>query len=140
MAATDRNRYKLAQEGRCRMCERPASVRPLTRHHLVPIRAGGTWRNQNIVPLCRPCHDLIEQPANLARLWRTMLRGRLTEGEVSHIRRVKGDNWLEHEYPSLHVIANAQSSYLVRLSSRERARVKRRWRRARNLSSLYSSD
>lgn len=92
-------------EGRCRMCQRPRRVRPLTRHHLVPLRwfMGDGYRyrtirnsNANIVPLCRPCHDLIEDYDPIAR---KMLRRLLTQQEVAFAVRLRGIAWLNWEYP-----------------------------------------
>lgn len=95
--------YKLNEQA-CRLCKRPASVRPLTRHHLVPQRYRGCWANQNIVPLCRRCHDQVDgcPPQRYRRdkrLWRSMLRRCLTPSEVSHVRRTMGQAWLDREYP-----------------------------------------
>jgi hypothetical protein len=102
---------KVQREGHCRMCLRPAYVRPLTRHHLVPSR----WfvrstdlrlrmiRNAsaNVVPLCRPCHDLIETSETAVRMEaRTMLRRVLTQQEVTFCIQVRGQQWLEWAYPS----------------------------------------
>lgn len=92
-------------EGQCRMCQRSKRVRPLTRHHLVPLRwflgDGERYRtvrnaNANIVPLCRPCHDQIEEHDPIAR---RMLRRLLTQQEVAFAIRVKGVEWLHREYP-----------------------------------------
>lgn len=99
------------------MCQRPSSVRLLTRHHLVPqawyrervngVRRQEEWlllrrdSNTNVVPLCRPCHDLIDNgPWSDRRMWRAMLRRLLLPGEVAHVRRAMGQSWLEREYPS----------------------------------------
>lgn len=71
---------KVVAEGRCRLCERLWDVRPPTRHRIVPGRHGGRYVARNIVPLCRPCHDLIEADASARR----MLRARLWPGEVSY--------------------------------------------------------
>src|SRR4051812_24797153 len=87
-------------EGRCRMCERPWEIRPPTRHHLVPKSEGGTWHQDNIIPLCRGCHDLVDAKANGVRqLARRMLRRLLTPAEVAHAIRCKGEAWLDREYP-----------------------------------------
>jgi 5-methylcytosine-specific restriction endonuclease McrA len=93
-------------EGRCRMCQRPRSVRPLTRHHLVPLRwfltpEGRRYRlvrnsNANIIPLCRACHDLIEKRDPIAR---RMLRRLMTQQEVAFAVKLCGIGWLEREYP-----------------------------------------
>lgn len=105
---TGRN-YKL-NEGRCRLCERSALLRPLTRHHLVPISQGGTWANDNIVPLCAMCHCAVDAQGNGNRqdrlIWRSMLRRRLRDGEISHVRRTMGEQWLAWNYPTRREFAN----------------------------------
>lgn len=92
-------------EGQCRMCERKRQVRPLTRHHLVPMRwflgPGARFRmvrnaNANIIPLCRLCHDQIEERDPIAR---RMLRKLLTQQEVAFAVRLRGIEWLNREYP-----------------------------------------
>lgn len=99
---------KLKAEGHCRMCLRPAEVRPLTRHHLIPQNwwiasyahnnAARSLRNvaTNIIPLCRPCHDLVERDVEERR----MLRRVLTQAEVAFAIAVRGVHWLERVYPS----------------------------------------
>lgn len=94
------------REGQCRMCRRPWKVRPPTRHHLVPLRwflssGGAAYRqirnsNANIIPICRPCHDLIEKRDPIAR---RMLRKLLTQAEVAFAIRLRGRVWLDREYP-----------------------------------------
>lgn len=115
---------KVQAEGRCRMCGRTWEVRPLigqqltredaqetqeqrlTRHHLVPqswfrSTRGSQYRsirnaNANIVPLCRPCHDLIEEPDMISR---RMLRRALTQQEIAFVVRYRGKDWLDYHYP-----------------------------------------
>lgn len=82
------------------MCERPSKVRRLTRHHIVPKVDGGSWVNNNIVPLCRLCHDLIDcHKRSDRRRWRRMLRHRLRPGELRYARNKMGQAWLDGEYP-----------------------------------------
>lgn len=104
-----KRRYKLG-EGKCRLCERSAKVRRLTRHHLVPISKGGSWRNENIIPLCRICHTAVDAAGSANRqdrlIWRSMLRRRLLPGEISHVRRVMGEEWLTWEYPTMRQLAD----------------------------------
>ena len=98
---------KLTVEQHCRMCGRHRSVRPLTRHHLVPLRhfesaPGRRYRmvrnaNANIAPLCRICHDLVESRDMIAR---RMLRRLLTQQEIAFIVRVRGKEWLDRRYPA----------------------------------------
>lgn len=106
-------RAKAIEEGHCRLCLRPASeyphenplaIRRMTRHHLVPRR---WWRHRprmaalyrdvdaNIVPLCRPCHDLVEESV----LYRRMLRHVMTQAEVTFCIQVCGKVWLDRRYP-----------------------------------------
>jgi hypothetical protein len=95
---------KLSAEKHCRACLRPDSVRPLTRHHLVPqawwLRRGLTfarYRNvaANIIPLCRPCHDEVESDQEARR----MLRRVLTQQEVALAVALLGIGWLDRIYP-----------------------------------------
>lgn len=95
---------KIEGEGHCRMCLRHKSVRQLTRHHLIPQ---SWWRNQthgwrqlrnlsaNVVPLCRPCHDLVEKERDS----RCMLRRMLTQTEIAFIISVRSQKWLDMRYP-----------------------------------------
>lgn len=91
------------EEGRCRMCLRPAAVRPLTRHHVVPRAWLSRSRPRlyvlrnvaaNIVPLCRPCHDAVEADPAARRL----LRKVLAPDEVAFALAVAG-SWFRRHYP-----------------------------------------
>ena len=104
---TDR---KMQAEGHCRMCLRPASVRQLTKHHLVPE----SWflrqpiplkmiRNAhaNIVPLCRPCHDMVDNKEWKERKdARRLLRRSLSQAEIAFVIQVRGRSWLDLHYPT----------------------------------------
>jgi 5-methylcytosine-specific restriction endonuclease McrA len=95
----------------CRMCGRPKVVRTITRHHLVPQ----AWfdkldeddprrllRNAtaNLVPLCRPCHDLVDHRDPVVRAQaRRMLRRSLAQAEITFAIHLRGRPWLEHHYP-----------------------------------------
>lgn len=106
---------KMTGEGHCRMCQRPAHVRPLTRHHLVPEewfrRQPVTLRryrnaHANIVPLCRPCHDLVHDRDDPVP-GRVLLRRSLTQAEIAFVIAVRDRAWLELAYPVSHVAAAA---------------------------------
>lgn len=96
---------KCREEGCCRMCRRSSMIRPLTRHHVVPL----SWfRNRerfaplrhvdaNIVPLCAPCHRDIERRTPHAR---TELRRLLSNVEIAFVIQVAGQQWLDDRYPS----------------------------------------
>lgn len=108
-------RMKLTEENRCRLCERLSSVRPLTRHHLVPkawfqsrtfvlVTAYGTKPvarylvrdvDANIVPLCAPCHATLEVHDEVRR----MLRKRLASQEAAYAVSLRGQPWLDAIYP-----------------------------------------
>ena len=93
----------------CRMCQRPHSVRPITRHHLVP---DAWFRRQpialrqrrnahaNLIPLCRPCHDLVEALDEFERAQaRRGLRRSLSQQEIAFAIAVRGRQWLDFHYP-----------------------------------------
>ena len=90
---------KLAAEGQCRLCERPAKgkgSRTLTRHRLVPGRYGGKYTVANVVPLCNICHIEIEAEDAVAR---RMLRPKLWPMEVAYVLRRMPEQWFELMYP-----------------------------------------
>lgn len=89
---------KFKAEGQCRLCERKASVRPLTRHRIVPGAVGGPYRADNVVPLCRPCHDLVDHRDEDVRVpARRMLRVVLWPVEVAYARR-----WLRGRFDTMY--------------------------------------
>lgn len=97
---------KLAAEGACRLCRRPSRVRPLTRHRIYPGRLGGTYRQENVVPLCRVCHDLIDDHRDRdPDEWRTlrrMLRACLWPHEHAYAARLfalLGPDAFDRHYP-----------------------------------------
>jgi 5-methylcytosine-specific restriction endonuclease McrA len=99
---------KMRTEKVCRMCLRPASIRPLTRHHLVPLRwfvRHPYWRihrnaTANILPLCRDCHDRVESSDRATREEaRRHLRRSMTQQEVAYAVAVIGLVWLDQHYP-----------------------------------------
>lgn len=106
---TPTGKEKARAEGCCRMCLRPARVRPLTVHHLVPQwwwkRVAPPYRslcnaNANVVPLCRPCHDLAESPdREVRRAARLMVRRAMTQAEIAFAIACMGKTWFDDEYP-----------------------------------------
>ncbi len=103
----DSGRTKVRAEGVCRSCLRSRHVRRLTRHHLVPqswfhvqaFHRGENTRvrdaDANIVPLCIPCHEAVEEDVEARR----MLRRVLTQAEVAFCVQVRGLEWLDRRYP-----------------------------------------
>jgi transcription elongation factor Elf1 len=43
------------------MCPKCKKDKPLTRHHIKPIRHFGKKHNNDTVLICRDCHDELEQ-------------------------------------------------------------------------------
>lgn len=97
---------KVCAEGCCRMCLRPWSIRPPTRHHLVsqswfrshrvehPIRMKKNVP-QNVVGLCWPCHNLMHHEKEARRY----LRRSLVQSEIAFIVEMRGEKWLNKHYP-----------------------------------------
>lgn len=97
---------KVDREAHCRMCRRHKTVRPLTRHHVIPQE---WWRMQgdeiaalrnaaaNVVGLCRVCHDHVEVEDDTGR---RMLRNVLAQDEIAFVIDVIGRDWLDERYPS----------------------------------------
>jgi ferredoxin len=117
---------KVTEEGRCRMCERPSSVRPLTRHHVVPLRwfrahpRFGPLRHAdpNIVPLCEKCHRDVERLGDHARV---ELRRLLGSAEVAFVLQLAGADWLDERYPTV----RRDSPEIAAVRERRRARQER---------------
>lgn len=61
-ACTQRDR------GRCRNLECPDPRRPLDPHHVVKRSLGGADSMDNVVMLCRACHDRTDAPYSLGKL------------------------------------------------------------------------
>lgn len=95
----------------CRMCGREKRVRPITRHHLVPLswfsgladddpRRALRNATANLIPLCRPCHDLVDaRDATVREPARRMLRRSLGQAEITFAIHVRGRSWLAYHYP-----------------------------------------
>lgn len=109
LQSTKATEHKMRAEGHCRMCLRPASVRPLTRHHIIPeswfLRQPHHLRvirnaHANVIPLCRPCHDLVDNRETDEREnARRMLRRSFSQSEIAFIIQVRGLDWLNDAYP-----------------------------------------
>ena len=102
---------KFGTHSLCRMCQRRHSVRPTTRHHLVE---DAWFRRQpeqlrrrrnahaNLVPLCRPCHDLIHAKDEFERAQaRRGLRRSLSQQEIAFAIAVRGKEWFDFHYPPI---------------------------------------
>lgn len=93
------------------MCGREKRIRPITRHHLVPQ----SWFDElaeddprrslrnataNLVPLCRPCHDLVDHRDRVVRAEaRRLLRRSLVQAEIAFAIHLRGRAWLAEHYP-----------------------------------------
>lgn len=84
----------LSPESECRLC---GARRSLERHHLVPRSQTGDDVDENLIPLCTPCHRKVTEndPEALA-----LLRGRLFPEEEAYCAFRMGWGWLERRYPS----------------------------------------
>lgn len=101
---------KLDAEGRCRLCRRSKRVRPLTRHRLVPGRVGGRYEWANVIPLCRPCHDLVDhRDPDERRRARRMLRASLWPVEVAYARAHVG--WRRVEPFGVRIVWDFDAAY-----------------------------
>lgn len=101
--------HKMQAEGHCRMCGRPPSIRPLTKHHIIPA----SWflrqplplrviRNAhaNVCPLCRVCHDMVDHRETAERMdSRRLLRRCFSQQEIAFVIAIRGKAWLDHHYP-----------------------------------------
>lgn len=115
-------RQKVFNEAHCRMCLRHKRVRPLTRHHLVPLawflqrhQVNGETvyvqplgvrqirnANANIIPLCRPCHDLVDhRDREIRKAARRELRRSLWQPEIAFAIAVRDLHWLDAHYPRI---------------------------------------
>jgi hypothetical protein len=57
----------------CRLCLSAGKIEPATVvDHITPIAEGGTHETDNLMPLCKRCHDAIKTPADNARMIRAI--------------------------------------------------------------------
>ena len=56
----------IQQKGKCARCRKKTTIDMLTIHHIIPRAKGGTNDIENIIGLCKKCHDIIE-PQELSR-------------------------------------------------------------------------
>lgn len=90
---------KFKAEGRCRLCLRPRSVRPLTRHRIIPAPLRGPYTPNNCVPLCRPCHELVDHwDSSIRDPARRMLRAVLWPAEIGYAL-ARSSYWFDRWYP-----------------------------------------
>lgn len=63
---------------KCILCNKRPRITPLTVHHIIARRLGGSNHEENLVTLCRECHDEVElQDFTIARdFWRYIRRWR----------------------------------------------------------------
>lgn len=63
-ALSDKSWFRVAKENRrneCQNCGAEADNRELDVHHIIPVAAGGTNHEENLITLCIKCHRKIEQ-------------------------------------------------------------------------------
>jgi 5-methylcytosine-specific restriction endonuclease McrA len=78
-------------ERTCRLCPEPWQ----DLHHLLPKDGSGTWPGgddvvDNLIPLCRSCHNLVEARLTSAR---ARVRDTLTARNLDYLKRRIGDRW-----------------------------------------------
>lgn len=90
---------KFKAEGRCRLCLRPRAVRALTRHRVIPGRIRGPYTPANCVPLCRPCHEMVDHwDPSIREPARRMLRACLWPSEIGYALG-RSAYWFNRWYP-----------------------------------------
>ena len=69
-------------------------------HHIYPRSQGGDDDIDNLAPLCRPCHGLVEAHDPYAR---SQIRGALLFNHTRYLERKTYDAvaWLQRQYPLL---------------------------------------
>lgn len=82
-----------AKEGPCRCCKLTGLVEY---HHLVPRAIGGSDAEDNIVPLCRYCHQLVTERD---RRFCALLRANLSDAEYAYAADLLGDARFDDRYP-----------------------------------------
>jgi len=79
------------KHGPCRVCERSLLIAPVGLHHVVPRDQAGDDTADNLVPLCRQCHDRIHLREQIAAL---SLFQSLTDAEYAYaVDRAGEDVW-----------------------------------------------
>lgn len=48
-------------KNKCFRCDKKFPKYKLTVHHIIPRKDGGADNNENLLPLCNPCHDIVEE-------------------------------------------------------------------------------
>lgn len=82
--------------GSCRVCWRLQAEWPMELHHLVGRDLGGGDEPDNLVPLCRECHKLVEERSHPEC---ELLRASLTLREYAYVLDKKGVDYLSKYYP-----------------------------------------
>jgi hypothetical protein len=85
-----------AKRGPCRVCTAYSFDSVIDPHHLVFREDGGDDVPDNIVPLCRGCHEALHRRATpaIARL----LLSRLSDAEYAYMVQRGGDDYAERAY------------------------------------------
>jgi 5-methylcytosine-specific restriction endonuclease McrA len=93
---------KVAAEGECRACRSTRRGEAwwyrLQRHHLVPRSLGGDDVDDNIIPLCPPCHTDYEGNGKERRGIARRIRAKLQATEEAYILAKKSEAWLRRYY------------------------------------------
>jgi 5-methylcytosine-specific restriction endonuclease McrA len=83
-----------AKRGPCRVCsDRNPALLEL--HHLVSRQDHGDDLADNLVPLCRPCHDAITRRVETVS---RLLLSRLSDAEYAYMIQRGGEDYFERAY------------------------------------------
>lgn len=83
------------KRGPCRVCSAYSFDAVIDPHHLVLREDGGDDVPENIVPICRPCHEALHKRAPaIARL----LLSKLTDAEYAYMVERGGEDYAERAY------------------------------------------
>ena len=84
-----------AKKGPCRVCSFRATESAIDPHHLVFSGHGGDDVADNIVPICRQCHEALHNRASA--ICRLLLR-KLSDAEYAYMVERGGEDYAERVY------------------------------------------
>lgn len=85
----------------CRMC---GAFEPLDVHHF-HYRNIGNEKDQDLIAVCRSCHERLDEYREIDKVWRQYCRKM-----ADYATRIYGKNWLA--FPGLEVVSDEFDGYL----------------------------